>query len=70
MSAEKDIQAPVDGTLPSKEPIQNESAPTVGQGTELSGLRLAAVFAVLCLAVFLVALVGEHGVTRKLDVPG
>ncbi|KAL2869636.1 major facilitator superfamily domain-containing protein [Aspergillus lucknowensis] len=38
MSAEKDLQAPV-----SKEPVPDESAPTVSQGTELSGLRLAAV---------------------------
>ncbi|KAL5356680.1 major facilitator superfamily domain-containing protein [Aspergillus floccosus] len=51
MSAEKDVQAPV-----SKKPIQDGSAPTDSEGTELSALLLAAVFTVLCLAVFLVAL--------------
>ncbi|KAG2417902.1 hypothetical protein HFD88_001001 [Aspergillus terreus] len=50
MSAEEGLQAPV-----SKEPVQDEFD-NVSPGTELSGLRLAAVFTVLCLAVFLVAL--------------
>lgn len=70
MSAEKDIQAPVEDNLPSKETVQDESAPTVSLGTELSGLPLAAVFTVLCLAVFLVALVSEDRFAHKIDLSG
>lgn len=60
MSAEEGLQAPV-----SKEPVQDEFD-NVSPGTELSGLRLAAVFTVLCLAVFLVALVSKIGSCAEL----
>lgn len=59
MSTTEDSQRPMDGNPCSKEATEGVSAPTASQGTELSGLRLAAVFTVLCLAVFLVALVSH-----------
>ncbi|OGE48534.1 hypothetical protein PENARI_c028G12193 [Penicillium arizonense] len=56
MSSVEDINGPVPDNLPSKEVVQDTSVPAVIQEAQLTGLRLVAVFTVLCLAVFLVAL--------------
>lgn len=57
MSAVEDIKGPIPDNLPDKEVVQDTSVPAAIQEAQLTGLRLVAVFTVLCLAVFLVALV-------------
>ncbi|KAL6235264.1 hypothetical protein BDW75DRAFT_230448 [Aspergillus navahoensis] len=64
MSITKDIQPPIEDNPPIKEAGEDVPGPTASQGTKLSGLRLEAVFTVLCLAVFLVALVTERRVLK------